>query len=134
MGFLEKVQKDIKENVHEGIAIFREGSEAVSKKIGRLTEEGKKKYKIFMLNMKIQDELAKLGGKVYDLSSQSGNPMSHKRVLSIIARIRKLEEKMEVMKKRDGKRETVPSRKSRTGTGPKRRTGTSGRGKTTKKR
>lgn len=133
MNLLDKIQKDIKENVQEGIAIFREGSEVVSQKIGKLTEEGRRKYRIFTLNMKVQDELARLGGKVYDLSFKSGNPMTNKSVVSIISRIRKLEDKIKGLKKGVRKKKTARKGKTKTRLSPKTRTRTPRRRKTVKK-
>lgn len=98
MNFWEKIQKDIKKNVKEGMSIIKEGSAVVSQKtrivaerVGELTEEGKRKYKLFSLNMKVHDEFAKLGGRVYDLSLKAKNPKTDKRVVAIITRINNLE-------------------------------------------
>lgn len=134
MDFLEKIQKEIKESVQEGLTIFREGSEAVSQKIGKLTEEGKRKYTIFTLNMKVQDELARLGGKVYDLSSRSGNPVTNKRVQSIISKIKKLEDRINGLKKSGRKKKTAKTGKAKTRLSPKARAGTPRRRKTAKKK
>jgi hypothetical protein len=38
MSFWEKIQKDIKKNIREGLAIVREGSTVVSGRIEKLTE------------------------------------------------------------------------------------------------
>jgi hypothetical protein len=79
MDFWEKIQKDIR----EGLEIVKEGSAVVSQRIEQLTEEGKRKYQVLTLNMKVQDEFSKLGGKIYDLSFRKKNPMTDKRVLSV---------------------------------------------------
>jgi hypothetical protein len=127
MGFWEKIQKDIRENIKEGLEIVKEGSSAVSEKIEKLTDEGKKTYKIFTLNMKVQDEFAKLGGKVYDLSFKPGDPMSNKRVLSIISKIKKHEETITTLKKNRKRKKTTKTgpvrtrRKTTTQSGPSRR-------------
>jgi hypothetical protein len=80
------------------MAIIKEGSTVVSQKtrivaerVGELTEEGTRKYKLFSLNMKVHDEFAKLGGRVYDLSLKAKNPKTDKRVVAIITRINNLE-------------------------------------------
>ena len=92
MSFWEKIQKDIKRSLREGIDLFRERSTTVTKKLEWLTEEGKKKYKLFNLNMKVQEEFAHLGGRIYDLISKDvENPISNKRVQTIIKRIKRLE-------------------------------------------
>ena len=92
MNFWEQIQKDIGENLKEGLAIVKEGSEAVTQKLEKLTDEGKKKYKVFNLNMKVQDEFAKLGGQIYDLIiKKSKSPLGNKDVVSTISKIKKLE-------------------------------------------
>ncbi len=47
----DKIQKDMKKNVDEGLAIIKDGGATVSKQIEKLTDEGKKKYKVFSLNV-----------------------------------------------------------------------------------
>lgn len=91
MNFWEKVKKDIQKGVKEGIGIVKEGAIAVKVKAGELTEEGKRRYKIFELKTKVQRELSELGGRVYDLSSKVKNPMLDKKVKAIVARVKKLE-------------------------------------------
>ena len=92
MSFWDQIQKDIGENLKEGLAIVKEGGEAITQKLEKLTDEGKKKYKVFNLNMKVQDEFARLGGQIYDLIvKKSKNPLSSKSVTSIISKINKLE-------------------------------------------
>ncbi len=107
MSFWDQIQKDIGENLKEGLAIVKEGGEAITTKLEKLTDEGKKKYKVFNLNMKVQDEFAKLGGQIYDLIvKKSKNPLSSKNVVSTISKINKLEtqiskfEGKEIKKKR----------------------------------
>ena len=107
MSFWDQIQKDIGENLKEGLAIVKEGGEAITSKLEKLTDEGKKKYKVFNLNMKVQDEFAKLGGQIYDLIvKKSKNPLSNKNVVSTISTINKLEaqiskfEGKEIKKKR----------------------------------
>ncbi len=100
MSFWEKIEKDIKKNIQEGLTFFKEGSSAVSQKIGKFTEEGKRKYKVFTLKTKVQDEFTKLGGKIYDLSRKSKNPMTNKRVNEIILKIKKLEAQIKSKEKK----------------------------------
>ena len=100
MSFWEKVQKDISKNIQDGIAALREGGTTVSKKIELLTEEGKKKYKIYSLHMSVKEEFEKLGGQIYDLSmKKANNPMSSRKVTPIISRINKLEAKISRLEK-----------------------------------
>jgi hypothetical protein len=102
MSFWEKIEKDIKKNIQEGLSLVKERGTAFSRKIERLTEEGKRKYKIFTLKMKVQDEFTRLGGKVYDLSQKSEDPMKNKKVIAIISRIKRLEDQI-TRKEREGK-------------------------------
>ncbi len=105
MSFWEKIQNDIKKNIKDGFAIIKEGSAVVSHKIEKLTEEGKRKYKIFNLNTKVQDEFAKLGGNIYDLTiKKAKNPISNKKVIAIISRIKKLEAQIAKLEKKEVKR------------------------------
>lgn len=92
MGFWDKIQEDIKNNLQEGVDVFKEGSSVFQKKLEEFTDGGKRKYKEFNLNMKVQDEFAKLGGEIYDLiSKKNRNPLGSRSVTSIISRINKLE-------------------------------------------
>jgi hypothetical protein len=111
MDFWEKIQKDIR----EGLEIVKEGSAVVSQRIEQLTEEGKRKYQVLTLNMKVQDEFSKLGGKIYDLSFRKKNPMTDKRVLSIISRINKLEEKITTLEKKHRNLSRGAAAKKKTG-------------------
>jgi len=91
----EKIQNDFKKNIEEGLSIIKDGGSAVSQKIEKLTDEGKKKYKVFNLNMKVQEEFAKLGGQVYDqITKKSKNPLGNRKVASILRKINKLEEQI----------------------------------------
>ena len=105
MSFWDKIQDDLKKNLQEGLEIFREGSSVVTDTLGKFTEEGKKKYKVFNLNMKVQEEFAKLGGAIYDLiEKKSKNPLANKKVKSIIARINKMENQITSFDAKDTKK------------------------------
>lgn len=111
MGSWEKIQKDIKKNIKEGLAIVKEGgiivsqkTRLVAKRVEKLTEGGKRKYKIFTLKMKVQDEFARLGGKVYDIGIKRKNPVSNKGVSAIISKISKLEAQISGLEKKRKKR------------------------------
>jgi hypothetical protein len=91
----DKIQNDFKKNIEEGLSIIKDGGSAVSEKIEKLTDDGKKKYKVFNLNMKVQEEFAKLGGQVYDqITKKSKNPLGNRKVASIIKNINKLEDQI----------------------------------------
>ncbi len=122
MSFWDKIQKDMKKNIQEGLAIVKEGSIVVSQKLEKLTKEGKKKYKVFNLNMKVQDEFAKLGGQIYDLTTKkSKNPMTNRKVVSILKKINKLEAQITKLEMKKVKRATkaAPQKAKRKRTSPR---------------
>lgn len=105
MSFWNKIQEDLKKNLQEGIEIFKEGSSVVSEKIEQLTSGGKKKYRSFNLNMKVQEEFSALGGAVYDLvAKKSRNPLASSTVKSIIARINRLEAEISSLDEKEKKK------------------------------
>ena len=107
MSFWEKMQKDIRKNIQDGVAALKEGSTTVSKKIELLTEEGKKKYRIYSLQVNVKEEFEKLGGQVYDLKMKKAkNPMSSRKVSTIITRINKLEAQITKLEKHGLKKST----------------------------
>ena len=107
MNFWEKVKEDLQKGLEEGITVVKKGVAVVKAKAEELTEEGKKQYKIFALKAKVRDEIADLGGRVYDLSSKVKNPMLDRKVKTIVAQIKKLETQIT---KLEGKK--VASRKA----------------------
>jgi len=105
MTFWEKIQKDVKRSIEEGIAALKESGTTVSKKIELLTEEGKRRYKIYTLHMKVKDEFERLGGQLYDLvTKKSRDPLSNRKITSIISRIRRLENQITRLEKKATKR------------------------------
>ncbi|GEM_PF-1025093 len=115
MKFWEKIQEDLKKNIQEGLSFVKEGGEAVSQRIGMLTNEGKKKYRVFNLNMKVQDEFAKLGGEIYDLTTRkSKNPLRNRKVVSIISKINKLEAQITKLEQKKDKKPVKTAAKKTT--------------------
>jgi len=112
MTFWEKIQRDVKKSIQEGIAALREGGTSVSKKIELLTEEGKRRYKIHTLHMKVKDEFERLGGQLYDLMTKRvENPLSNRQVTSIISRIKRLENQITRLEKQGVKKSVKKSRR-----------------------
>ncbi|GBE06133.1 MAG TPA: hypothetical protein ENH45_02780 [Nitrospirae bacterium] len=111
MDLWEKIQKDIKTNIKEGLSIVKEGSAIVSQRIEKLTEEGKKRYQVFTLNMRVRDEFSRLGGKIYGLSGKTRNPMTNRNVAAIVSRIKKLEDRIKILEQKPKKRKAKPFRK-----------------------
>ena len=91
MDFWEKIKSDIQKGIKEGIGIVKEGAIVVRAKAEELTEEGKKRLKVFELKTKVQRDLSELGGKVYALSAKGKNPLLDSKVKSVIARVKKTE-------------------------------------------
>jgi hypothetical protein len=102
MDFWQKIKNDIQKGIREGFGIVREGMTVAKAKAEELTEEGKRRLKIFELKTKVQREISELGGRVYAVSGKLKNPMLDKKAKAVIARIKKLETqiaKLEVKKK-----------------------------------
>lgn len=95
MNFWEKIKRDIQRGVKEGIGMVKEGVTVVREKAEEITEEGKRRLKIFDLKTRVQREFAELGGKVYDLSSKMKNPLLDSKVKAVISKIKRLEMQIE---------------------------------------
>ncbi len=91
MNFWEKVKGDLQKGLEEGITYVMDSASVVRKKAEELTEEGKRRYRLYELKTKVQKEISELGGKVYELSGRVSNPMLDSKVKAIKARIKKLE-------------------------------------------
>jgi hypothetical protein len=119
MSFWDDIQKDLKES----LSFFKEGSAVVTEKIEKLTKDGKKKYNVFNLNMKVQEEFAKLGGQIYDLiGEKSKNPLGNRKVSATIKRINKLEaqiNKIEAKGKKKTKKTTAKKTRAKKTSKPK---------------
>jgi hypothetical protein len=111
MGFWDDVSKDLQKSWKEGIAAVRVGATAVRVKAEELTEEGKRRYRIYELKTKVEKEISDLGGRVYDLSRSRKNPLLDTRVKAVIGRIRKLEDGLT---KLEGKPAEKPSKTRKT--------------------
>ena len=61
------IKKDVKKGIDEGIAAFKEGATVVSEKVGELTAEGKRQYKVYDLKSKIHGQMTVLGGNIHPL-------------------------------------------------------------------
>jgi hypothetical protein len=96
MNLWRKVTEDLQKGLEEGITYVKEGAFVVKQKAEELTEEGKRRYKLYELKTKVQKEISELGGKVYEVSSKVRNPMLDTKVKAIKTRIEKLE--LEIMK------------------------------------
>jgi cell division protein FtsB len=111
MDFWTKVKGDLQKGVKEGMEAVREGAVAVRKKTEELTAEGKRRLQLYELKKTVRQEIAELGGRVYDLKAKTKNPYLDARVKATVARIKKLEDRIA---KLEGKvKEAVKKRVSR---------------------
>jgi len=116
MGLWDRVKKDIQKGVDESIAAVRKGATVAVEKAEELAEEGKRRYKVFELKMKVQSNFTELGGKVYDLASKSAkSPLLDAKVKSLVAGVKKLEAQIAKLEnlspKKKGARKSKPKRK-----------------------
>ena len=99
MDFWQKVKRDVQKGIKEGVEVMKEGVAAAKEKAGEMSEEGKRRYKIFLLKTNVQKEISELGGKIYGLSTKLKNPMLDSKVKTAIAKIRKIESEIVKLEK-----------------------------------
>ena len=116
MDFWENVKKDLQKGIKEGLDFLKEGAAVVKVKAEELTDEGKKRYKIYELKAKVQREIEDLGGRVYDLDSKKKSPMQDKKVKAIINCIRKLEMRIAKLEGKEVKKQKKATTKTTTKT------------------
>ncbi len=112
MNFWEKIRQDVQKGIKEGLVMVKEGAAVAREKAEELTAEGRKRYKIFDLKMKVQREMSELGGKIYDLSSRVKNPLSDKKVKGMIGKIKRLETQIMKLEGRVEKKVKKTTRKT----------------------
>ncbi|MCC6544962.1 MAG: hypothetical protein IT392_10780 [Nitrospirae bacterium] len=91
MDFWQKVKRDVQKGLKDGVEVMKEGVAVAKEKAGEMSDEGKRRYQIFLLKTKVQKEISELGGKVYGLSAKVKNPMLDSTVKAAITRIKKIE-------------------------------------------
>ena len=102
-GLFDKIKKDVKKGIEEGITVIKEGASVVSEKMGELTAEGKRQYRVYDLKAKIQGQMTVLGGRVYDVLGSKKSPSADSKVKEVFVKIKKLEEQL---RKFEGGKET----------------------------
>jgi hypothetical protein len=122
-GLFDKISKNLKKGMEEGIAILKEGANVVSVKMNELSAEGKKHYKAFNLNLKIQDQVNELGGITYAVLESGKSLDEDKKIKAAFAKIKKLEWQLSkiggkrikvVSAKKPAKKEKVITKKAAT--------------------
>jgi len=107
-GLFEKIKKDVKKGIEEGIAAVKEGANTVSDKMGELTAEGKRQYKIYDLKAKIRRQMTELGGRAYDLLDIQKSPATDSKVKAVYGKIKKLEMQLSKLEGKTETQATVP--------------------------
>ena len=107
-GLFDKIKKDVKKGIEDGIAVVKVGASVVSGKIGELTAEGKRQYKMFDLKMKIQNQMTALGGRAYDVLDSKKSPAADGTVKAVFAKIKKLEEQLRKIEGGKGVKAAAP--------------------------
>jgi hypothetical protein len=92
MSLWNEVKADLERGVKEGIEAIKGGATFVKEKTEELTEEGKKRLRLFELKSKVRKEMTELGGHIYDLKFRVKNPLADSKVKAVMGRIRKLED------------------------------------------
>jgi hypothetical protein len=87
----DQIKNNLKKGMEEGIAVLKEGANVVSVKMNELSAEGKRQYKIFNLNLKIQDQVNELGGITYAVLESGKSLDENKKIKAAFAKIKKLE-------------------------------------------
>jgi len=87
----DQIKNNLKKGMEEGIAVLKEGANVVSVKMNELSEEGKRQYQIFNLNLKIQDRINELGGITYAAIASGKTLDEDKKIKVAFAKIKKLE-------------------------------------------
>ncbi len=120
MAFWEKLKKDIKQGIDEGLHAFKEGTTVIKKKAGNISDDLKKKVQVFELKQKIQLHLTDLGGKVYEIAADKRrNPLANDKVKAIVEKIKKIEVQIEKLEASAAKK---PAKKKAASKKPARKT------------
>jgi len=111
MAFWDKLRRDIKKGFDEGLHAFKEGTTVIKKRAETLSDDLKKKVKVFELKQKIQVHLTDLGGRVYEIASDKRrNPLTHEKVKAILEKIKKIEGQIEKIEAKAAKKTAASAR------------------------
>ena len=112
-GLFDKIKKDVKKGIEEGIAVVKEGASVVSGKMGEFTAEGKRQYKMYDLKAKIQSQMTVLGGRVYDVLDSKKSPTADSKVKTVYVKIKNLEEQLGKLERGKEKKTAAPKKPAR---------------------
>ncbi len=88
---LDRIKKDIKKGLDQGVAAVMQGASVVSLKMNALSDEGKRQYKIFNMTVKIKDQVNELGDIAYNALSSGKSLDENKKIKAAFLKIKKLE-------------------------------------------
>lgn len=91
MDLWQKISQDLQKEFRAGIAFIKGSTEAMRKQAKKLSQEEKRHFDIIELKKKIHEQMAGLGGKIYELAPKKKNPLTDKSVTAYLGRIKKLE-------------------------------------------
>ena len=94
MSFWAHVKKDLDKGVKESMEVVGASASRFREKTGKLTEEARKRMKIYELKQKVRNELSDLGGHVYDLKEKIKEPLHDEKVKVAMSKIKKLEDQI----------------------------------------
>ncbi len=129
----DKIKKDVKKGIEDGIAVVKEGANVVSGKMGEITAEGKRQYRMFDLRAKIQSQMTVLGGWAYDVLDNRKSPAADGKVKTIYVKIKKLEEQLRRLEGGKATKAAAPKKPVRKAKAAPRRTAKAAAKKTAKK-
>lgn len=88
----ETIKKDLQQGLGKGMVAVKKGALVAQKKVGELSDEGKKQYKVFSLKTKVHQGFSDLGARVYALmGTRTKNPSLDAKVRDIVSQLKKLE-------------------------------------------
>ena len=99
MSFWEKLKEDLQLGMKEGWDAIKAGAETVKDKAGELTDEGKKKYKVYTLKRELKDQMAELGARIYTLALAKPDLLNDAAAMFVMDKIKKLEEEIKSLEK-----------------------------------
>jgi DNA-binding transcriptional regulator PaaX len=91
MAFWENIKEDLKLGMKEGIDALKLGAEKAREKAGEITDEGKKRYKIYNLKKEAMEQMAELGSRMYELEKENPGFITDEMAKTTAAVIKKLE-------------------------------------------
>jgi|Deesub1362B_J571_1020462.scaffolds.fasta_scaffold00171_19 prefoldin subunit 5 len=94
-------RKDVEKTLKDSLAYLKKRAETLS-------EEGKKRYRLYELKSRAHKVLAELGGMVYELSKSRRNPLLDAKVKGLIQRLKKLDADIAKLEGRVAKKKAAP--------------------------